>query len=277
MLIATGKLDDATELLDELADCVVNTGNKVIQAISWSFKAHALHLSGNDKEAGELFRKSEAILTLEDPGVAVSFPTVSSYYCKFLLETGQAEKALERSLKTFGWRSKKTWQVAIDTTSLLASDMQVLGLAFLALNDKANARLYLNRQVELLKEADEWLYLPSGLNARANLHIESGDYDAARDDLSNALEISRRTGARYGEWETRINRVHLHVRSGEFRKAGKALDELDQFSGMSSYTFRDREIARLRAGLERGTKPSLMSEREVTDEASDSPVSVDSN
>jgi tetratricopeptide (TPR) repeat protein len=214
-----------------------------------SFKAHALHLCGEDQQAGELFEKSDAILTMEDPGSKVTFPTISSYYCKYLLETGQPEKALDRSLKTFSWRSKGGWQVAIDTTSLLASDMQILGLASLALGDHANGKLYLDKQVDLLKEADEWLYLPSGLNARANFYLAVGDCNAAGDDLEDALEISKRTGARFGEWETYLNLMNLYVQKQEFSKARKASEELDKITGMSLYTFRDDEIKTLRSEI----------------------------
>ncbi|MCP5345709.1 MAG: NB-ARC domain-containing protein [Gammaproteobacteria bacterium] len=249
MLIAVGKLNYALDLIEKLEDCVRNTKNSVIVANSYSFKAHALHLKGDDEDAGKLFQKSEEILTLENPGAPVSFPTISSYYCKYLLDTGRASEALERSLKTFSWRSKSSWQVAIDTTSLLASDMQILGLAYLALGDKANAKIYLNRQVELLKEADEWLYLPSGLNARASFYNATGDFESARGDLEKALEISRRTGARFGEWETLINLSHLYLQVKEPRKARNAIKELDLVGDMSIYAYRRREVEQLREDI----------------------------
>ena len=125
-------------------------------------------------------------------------PTVSSYYCKFLLETGRHQEALERLVKTFAWRKRKSWQVAIDTTSLFASDLLVLGLTFLARGDLINAKKYLDQQVELFRSADEWLYLPTGLHSRARYFIKVKDFQAATADLNEALQIAQRTGAVLG-------------------------------------------------------------------------------
>ena len=257
MLIAVGRLEQAISLLRELDVCVTNTGNKVVEAMSWCFQAHILHLSGNDDEAEVLFNKSESILTQEEPVAPVSFPTVSSYYCKFLLETGQVELALKRSLETMSWRSKGAWQVRVDTTSLLASDLQILGLCFLELDDKVNAKVYLDKQLQLLREADEWLYLPSGLNARAAYFLEIGDYGHAQEDLFEALEISRRTGARFGEWETCLNLAQLYLKRGSRAKAKKYLAEMQKVPNMESYRFRRKELENLRKTLNRSSCTEL--------------------
>lgn len=250
MLVMTGDLGKAIVLINELRPVIYNTSNKVVEAMADCFQAHALHLMGDDEQAGALFARSEQVLTLDDPGSEVSFPTVSSYYCKYLLETGQPERALARSLKTMAWRSNGDWQVAIDTTSLLASDLQILGLAFLETGDKTNARLYLEKQLDLLKEADEWLYLPSGLNARAQLAIETADFDAAHKDLESALDISRRTGARFGEWETYLNFANLFLRKNDLVKARSYLEKLNVVEGMDLYKFREGQITLLRTQLE---------------------------
>jgi len=263
MLIVIGRLNEAIELMQGLEECVQKSNNIVVSAMSDCFKAHAQHLAGNDDRALEYFEKSERILTLDNPGIPVTFPTISSYYCKFLLDTGRTEEALERSLKTFSWRSRNSWQVLIDTTSLLASDMQILGLAFLAANDKFNASVYLNKQVDLLQEADEWLYLPSGLNARAELHMANRDWKLAKADLAAALEISQRTGARFGEWESALNFVRLYATQGDLEAASEYLEHQTQIPDMSMYRFRDKDIKQL--------------ERQLTssDSGSDSPPAHD--
>ena len=249
MLISIGRIEYATSLLNDLGTCVLGTGNKVIEAMNWCFRAHIYHLMGKDIEAEVLFERSESILTRNDPISPVSFPTISSYYCKFLLETGRADKALQRSLQTMAWRAKGAWQTSVDTTSLLASDLQVLGLCYLSVGDKINAKVYLDRQVCLLEEADEWLYLPSGLNARASYFLEVGDYEAALGDLTKALEISRRTGAKLGEWESCLNLSQLHLKRGNRSRAKKFLEEMDRVPGMQLYRFRRRELTELRSGL----------------------------
>ncbi|MBL4820534.1 MAG: tetratricopeptide repeat protein [Gammaproteobacteria bacterium] len=245
MLIAAGKLSEAMTLIDDMEDCVSNTNNSVIGAISSSFKAYTLHLTGQDEKAKTLFEQAESILIQSKPDSPVSFPTVSSYYCKYLLDTGSCQEALQRSLKTFAWRKEKSWQVAVDTTSLLASDIQVLGLIFLELGDHVNAKIYLNKQVDLFKAADELLYLPTGLNARAKLHIKVNDFQAAISDLEEALQVSRRTGAKFGEWEAYINLAQLYYERQDFTLSETYLQKAKDIPDMGLYRFRDAEISNL--------------------------------
>ncbi|GEM_PF-214430 len=249
MLIAAGKIKEAFELIDDMQDCINKTNNSVIRAMSYSFQAYAFHLIGQDDKAKDLFEQADEILVQSEPDSPVSFPTVSSYYCKYLLDIGCVQKALDRSLKTFAWRKQNSWQVAIDTTSLLASDIQVLGLIFLELGDIANAKVYLDRQVDLFKSADEWLYLPTGLNARSNLHIKLNNFQSAVDDLEEALNISQRTGALFGEWEACINLAQLYSNKGDNELSKSYLVRAKALPEMGHYKFRDTEIAELESNL----------------------------
>ncbi|PCJ27060.1 MAG: hypothetical protein COA96_03865 [SAR86 cluster bacterium] len=249
MLIAAGSLKRAIALLSELEECVSNTNNMAIQAMSFNFQAYAYYLNGENDKARALFEQAEAILTLSDPGAPVIFPTVSSYYCKFLLETGEVEKALLRLLKTFAWRESKSWQVAVDTTSLYASDVLVLGLTFLELGDLKNAEKQLNKQVELFRSADEWLYLPTGLNARAKFFIETCKYQEANQDLEEAMMISQRTDARFSQWETCIYFAALNLKQKNYGLAESYLVTADGIPDMNSYRFRNSEIAQLKSRL----------------------------
>lgn len=245
MLIATGDLQGALSLIEELKECIQNTKNPVIIALALNFKAYALHLSGCSDEAGKYFEEVDIVLTQYDPGLPVLFPTVSSYHCKFLLDTGAHQQALERSLKTFAWRERKSWQVAIDTTSLLASDLMVLGLVFLRTGDLVNAKVHLDKGVELLKSADEWLYLPTGLNSRALFYIETKNFEAANEDLEDALSISQRTGAKFSEWETYLNFSQLYIKQSDMQTSKFYFDKAKGLSGMEAYRFRDADIDEL--------------------------------
>lgn len=250
MLIAEGSLDKAIALLDKLEVCVEKTNNIAIQAMSLNFRAYAYYLQGENEKAKFLFEQAEEILTQPEPGIPVPFPTVSSYYCRFLLETGEYQKALQRSLKTFAWRELKSWQVAIDTTSLYASDLLVLGLTFMQLGDLRNAEKHLTKQVELFKSADEWLYLPAGLSARAKLFIETNSFLEAGQDLEEALAISMRTGAKFAQWEVCILFVELYLKQENHTLARSYLKRARQIPGMESYRFRDSEISELGKCLE---------------------------
>ena len=249
MLIASGDLDKGMQLMSDLEICVSNTNNQIIEAMALNFQAYILYLCGKNAEAEQLFEKVEDILCKSEPEVPINFPTVSSYYCKFLLDIGKQQEALERSLKTFAWREQRTWQVAIDTTSLLGTDLLVLGLTFLRIGDHINAKIQLDKQVELFKSADEWLYLPTGLNSRARLHIATENFGEALNDLQESLEISLRTGARFGEWEAYIDMAQLYYKRHEYDLSSEYLKKASDLPNMDKYRFRDGEISELLENL----------------------------
>ena len=99
----------------------------------------------------------------------------------------------------------------------------VLGLVFLRLGDLTNAKVHLDRQVELFKSADEWLYLPTGLNSRAQFYIATNNFHEATKDLEEALNISLKTGAKLGEWEAYINYSQLHLKQENYESSKKFL------------------------------------------------------
>lgn len=245
MLIAVGRLHDVDAVMKNLDPCVENTHNTVLIAMGLIFQAYVDYLKGNNYSAAKKFELADAEITKPEPGAPISFPTVSSYYCKFLLETGHQQQALDRLVKTFGWRKRKTWQVAIDTPSIYASDLLILGLTFLARDDLINAKKYLDRQVELFRSSDEWLYLPTGLHSRARYFIKVEDFQAAIADLDEALQIAQRTGAVFGEWESYINFAHLYQARNQVSKCKEYLRKAAELPNMAMYRFRDKEVEEL--------------------------------
>jgi tetratricopeptide (TPR) repeat protein len=242
MLLVSGDLDGARQLMSKLKPYVERTNHPVILAIAKNFEAYSSFLGGDLTIAEKLFLEVEEVFCKPIIDVDVTFPTVSSYYCKFLLDTARPLASLNRSLKTFAWRNRKSWQVSVDTTSILASDILVLGLTFLAMGDKVNAKLQLDKQVDLFKRADEWLYLPTGLNGRAKYYLAVENFEAAIQDLEEALEISKRTGARFGEWETYLELAKVHVTMGDLERGREFLSKAQALPNMKNFKFRDQEI-----------------------------------
>ncbi len=235
MLIAAGRLEDARQEWDRAQLSVRNADNEVFEAVATSIEAYLYYLEGDQTSAGRLFRDAELVLNREAPGCEIVSPTISVYYCKFLLDTGETEKALERALRTMQWRKAKSWQVAVDTTSLYASDLLILGLIYLALEDLKKASHYLSKQVELLKASNEWLYLPSGLIARARLFMAEGDPSSAQQDLDEALVIAKSTGARFGEWEANLALAELALKAGDVEAARSYYRSATEIDGMEHY------------------------------------------
>jgi len=245
MLLVTGRLNESIDLLHKIQHCIKKTENPVVNAVSKCFHAHALHLSGEDEGAGKMFEEAEKVMLLERPPSSINFPTISSFYCKYLLDCGAVELALDRSLRTFAWRRHNTWQVSFDTTSLLATDMQILGLAFLEKGNIEKASNFLERQVKLFQEADEWLYLPSGLIARAKLYIKTDCVDAAEGDLLEAAESAQRSGAKMSQLEALLELSKLKLGQGDRKMASKYFIEAGNVTEMKSYRIFDHELSKL--------------------------------
>ncbi len=249
MLIEAGRLKQAMELLHDLEPMIESSNNPVIVAMANNFKAYANFLNGNYKTASKQFALAESVLQLESPGFEVGFPTVSSYFCKYLLEIDELNFALNRSLKTFAWRERKSWQVSVDTASILASDVLVQAEIFHALGDVVNAKLYFDKQIDLFRSADEWLYLPTGLNSRARFNTALGNYDLAFEDLMESLGLAKSTGAKFGEWEAHIDMAKLFVSINDFERAEESFRNAQEIDGMDQYKFRNREIKELEQKL----------------------------
>ena len=248
-MIEAGQLIEALKLLEKLMECVEKTESDIVKAMALNFEAYAKFLNGEMSVAEELFEEVERLIEAADSSTEINFPTISSYYCKFLLENGRPQDSFERSLKTAGWRSRDTWQISSDTTSVIASDYLVLGLAFMELGDNHHAKEYLDKQVDLFRAADDWLYLSTGLNSRARFLIRVGEFDKARSDLEESVDISKRTGARFGEWEAYLEFASLHLKMEDFTECERYLNLASSMEGMDSYKFRNSEIREMREAL----------------------------
>ncbi len=242
MLIASGNLLDAEKLSFKLDKCISNTNDEVIEANFHMFQGYIHYLQGRSDVAQSLFVRADKVICSDKSASKFKVPTVSSYYCKYLLENGYLNEALNRSLKTFEWRRKNTWQVEVDTTSLQASDLLVLGMTYLKMGELKKAKDKLFKQVELFRSVDEWLYLPTGLNFRALYFSEIEDFESAETDLIESLHISKRTGANFGEWEAYLNFMILNYEKGDLDKAREYLNKALSMPKMRAYKFRNAQI-----------------------------------
>ncbi len=235
MLISAGRLADARQEWNRVQLSVKNADNEAFKAVATSIEAYLCFLEGDRTNAARLFHDAELVLNREVPDCEIVFPTISAYYCKYLLDTGETQKALDRALLTMKWRETRSWQVAVDTTSLYVSDLLILGLAYLALDDIKNASYYLDKQLQLLKAANEWLYLPHGLIARAKLCMAKGESNLAQQDLDEALLIAKRTGAQFSEWEANIALAELALKTGEISSGQMYYQSALEIDGMARY------------------------------------------
>ncbi len=241
MLVATGQLARAQSLLKELAPLGDSSTDAGLRCSALGFSGYVAFLNGQIEEARRAFAESEAIIqaaSCEEP----LFPAVSTYYVAFLLETGKFEEALSRSLQTASWRETGQWQTKVDFPSLEASDLLVMGLAYLHLGSVAKAEEILERQLSILVAADERLYLPAGFIARAQLNVVRGAIPAAIADLSEALCIAESAGAVLSRVDALLCFARLHSASGNAQYARAYIAEAKQLSETVRLAYYDEKL-----------------------------------
>lgn len=248
--IAIGELHAARALIEASKGAVELSQHPVITSIAESLYGYINFLAGDYSQAEKFFESSDKVLTEPKANYNINFPTVSSYYCKFLLHQGRVEEALERSLKTSAWRQRKSWQVMVEPVSVYASDLLIQGLIFLELGDLDNAWERLNKQVGIFRHTDEWLYLPTGLLGRARFFIETDEFELAGRDIKEALIISTRTEAKLSIWESYLEYALLCSKTGDKQEGLQWLLKADSIEGMELYKFRDEDIRRLTLELQ---------------------------
>lgn len=241
MFVATGQLSRAQSLLNELAPLGDSSTDAGLRSSALSFRGYVAFLNGHSAEARRAFVESEAILQ-STSYEAPLFPALSTYYIAFLLEIGQTEKALSRSLQTASWRETGQWQTKVDFPSLEASDLRATGLAYLHLGRVAKAEEFLERQLSILIAADERLYLPAGFIARAQLNAARGAMPAAMADLNEALCIAESAGAFLSRIDALLCFARLHIASGNTNYVRAYIVEAKQLSEMMRLAYYDEKL-----------------------------------
>jgi len=90
----------------------------------------------------------------------------------------------------------------------------VLGFAYFRLGFIPEAEELFEKQLSILVAAEEWLYLPAGLVARAQFYAAIGSHAAAKADLNEALRIAERTGAILSRIDALLCFTQLHITEG---------------------------------------------------------------
>ncbi len=107
-------------------------------------------------------------------------------YCNLFLDLDRPTEARERALKAIEIAIRNNWLLNIGLDHL------TLGRACLRLGDLVNAATHLDQAVGFLRKAGNQDHLQRGLLARAAFLREQGQFDAARRDLDEAMELAER-------------------------------------------------------------------------------------
>jgi hypothetical protein len=189
--------------------------------------ADALNQAGRRADAQARFRESEAIQAELEPGYPLLYSLGGFLYCDLLL--GEAERTAWRRLvlgadgELAGSRTRidacsavveratHTLRWAEDgDASLLSIGLEHLtharaSLCRAILRGETPSREHVREAVDFLRRGGEQRLLPLGLLTRALFRAVTADFDGAREDLDEALEIAER-----GPMRLYLADIYLH-------------------------------------------------------------------
>ncbi len=199
--------------------------------------ADALHLSGSIEEAEHLFLEAEEIQKKEQPEFPYLYSLQGFQFCDLLLGKGAFAEALERAQKTLEWAKKgglSLLTIALDHLTLGRARLK-LALQKENATDKGNitaAGEFLDKAVAGLRKFEHQEFIVKGLLARAEFYRFTSQYEMARVDLNEALEIAQSGGMKrfLVDYFIEIGLLEKAMGKGKeaeehFKIAGKLIDE----------------------------------------------------
>ncbi len=259
--LTIGDLAQALAYACQSIDLADRSGAAAWRMATRMWLADGLHQAGQLEEAEDFFLQAEVIQKQRQPKYPLLYSVQGYRYCDLLLAQGKSGEVIIRVKRILKW--------GVSGTSLLDIAFEQLGLgrAYLVQGQRiganalrpydisarktsfAQATTYLNRAVDVLRQAGRQDHLPLALLARAALHRELGQSEEARRDLEEALSITTRSGMRRHEADCRLEYARLHLACGEQAAAWESLTRAKEMIEQMGYHRRDGEVAELEKHL----------------------------
>lgn len=160
--------------------------------------AEALFQAGHTEEAANLFAESERMQQERQKKYPYLYSLRGFQYNELLLSLGQYKEVLGRAKQTLEWAYQHNLGLLT-----FALDKLSIGKAYYHLYQKESSQEYqqqatdyLQQAVAGLRKAGQQDHLPRALLARAAWHRLQGQYEAAREDLAETLDIAEAGGMR---------------------------------------------------------------------------------
>ena len=277
LTLTVGQVDRAVEVA-RTAVALADRSEDLFQRITKRVRmADALHASGLFEAAKSVFQEAELLqveLQPQNPKLTSfqgylyrdlllsrSVPLDGSVLARGVLASAGEDARCRceevRELAEYAMeidkKARQPLPIALDQLSL---GRAILGLALAMAGDFEDAVEPLSAAVQGLRDANQELYLPTGLIARATLHRFRGDVAAAEADLEEALDIAERGSMRLHECDAHLEwaRLRLSVTTQaaeDLDGARRHLDTARALVASTGYRRREREVAELTRALAR--------------------------
>jgi tetratricopeptide (TPR) repeat protein len=197
LMLTLGRVQEAVEYGRRAVAHADRSGDGFQKETRRADLANTLHQAGRRDEAAALFQKTEELQNKDEPDVRFLYSLRGYRYCDLLL--GTAEPGKDRAVREVMERAEAALEIATRNGWLLAISLDnlTLGRARLMAAQEANtgedwshALQSLDRAVEGLRKSGRSDYVPLGLLARAGYFRLRGEFEQARTDLEETLDIA---------------------------------------------------------------------------------------
>jgi tetratricopeptide (TPR) repeat protein len=191
LVLSLGWVEEAVEYAGQAVTHADNSGDDFQKESKRTNLANALHHRGELEEAEKWFREAEAMQKKRQPEYRYLYSLRGFRFCDLLLGQGRHQEVRERAEQTLEWGEQFGYLLDI------ALDCLSLGRAWLMqtpaenTGDFTRAMDYLHQAVAGLRKSGYQDFLIKGLFARAEGYRHMQEFNAAREDLQEALEIAQ--------------------------------------------------------------------------------------
>jgi tetratricopeptide (TPR) repeat protein len=239
-----GDLSQALNYAHQSVELADQSGESFQQIARKATLANTLHQAGRLSEAEDAFREAEKMQNEWQSQFPLLYSVRGFQYCDLLLNQGKYQEVQTRAAQILEWAKR------VSEASLLDIALIYLpwGRACLLQNQReatgnfAEARDYLKRAVDGLRQAGRLDYLPRGLLARAELYRVSHEFDRAQADLDEAMRIATRGSMGLYEADCHLEYTRLYLARGEKEQARESLAKAKEMIERTGYHRRDKDV-----------------------------------
>jgi tetratricopeptide (TPR) repeat protein len=243
--LAIGDLSQAMSYAQRSVEMSNKSSDVLLKVFSKSTQATVLHYGGRFQESETAFLEAEEFQKKSQRQFQFLYSVRGFRYCDLQLDQGKYLEVQIRATITLEIVRSYNWllDMALDYLSLgraywLQAQQEGTG-------DFSRAVEHLHQAVSGLRQAGTLFHIPRGLLARAELRRVRGEFNQARADLDEALDIATRGGMGLHEADCYLEYARLYLAQGEKEKARESWARARERVERMGYHRRDRDVGEI--------------------------------
>ncbi|NQT41352.1 MAG: hypothetical protein HQ581_27940, partial [Planctomycetes bacterium] len=249
LYLTLGRIDEGITFAERSAEYADQSAEAFQRLANRTALAAAICQAGRLDHCEEWFQEAEA---MQNDGQS-QYPLLCSVrgyqYCELLLERGRHEEVLDRAAQTLKWEMQAGCLLSIGLDHLSLARAAVLAAESGRVEALDRASSHAQTAVDTLRQAGQQDELPGGLLGRAEVYRLTGELDAARGDIDEAMAIATRDPAghmKLHETDCHLALARVELAAGNRDQAAKHLSTAEALIEETGYHRRDNELARLK-------------------------------